>query len=83
MPQTLVLSSLDGLRTDNLVIPNKSFSDVLVASVDDITLGNVDPFMDKEVIRGEFLTSVEEWNGITRMHAGKLIQIFERLDQLI
>ena len=68
MPQTSVLKttkpqSLDGLRTDDLVIPTQSYSD-------DNSLGNeltVDPFMDKEEIRGEFLISVEEWNGIILM----------------
>ena len=75
VPQTSVLKttkpqSLDGLRTDDLVIPTQSYSDVLVAPIDDNTLGNeltVDPFMDKEEIIGEFLISVEEWNGISIM----------------
>ena len=68
MPQTSVLKttkpqSLDGLRTDDLVIPTQFYSDLLVAPIDDNTLGNeltVDPFMDKEEIRGEFLISVEQ-----------------------
>ena len=89
MPQTSVLKttkpqSLDGLRTDDLVIPTQFYSDVLVPPIDDNTLGNeltVDPFMDKEVIRGEYLISVGmEWY---YSNAGKLNQIFERLDQLI